>query len=260
MTNARLTHRTALWEAVDPATAPADGPVAFGGDLRPETLLGAYRHGLYPFPADAAEHRLFNELSYEPEVAEGRVKLLAGSPEPYALAWCSPDPRPLILLEQAHIQRSLRRQLRKTTWTTTVDACFERVTAGCREGRAQRWLTDELLAGLGRLHESGHAHSVEVWEEGELIGGTFGVRTGPVFSADSQFTRRSGAGKVAVTDLTRRFAEAGGAAIDVQHDGQHARLLGARPVPRTRYLELLHASHQEMALNTEEQPASRLAD
>ncbi|MCP3817857.1 leucyl/phenylalanyl-tRNA--protein transferase [Streptomyces sp. A3M-1-3] len=256
-----LTRPKSAWESFDPAAAPTDGPVAFGDDLRPQSLLGAYRQGLYPFPAATVEHQLLNEMSYESEVAAGRVKILPGSREPYSVAWCSPDPRPLILVDQARVQRSLRQQLRsRTDWTTTVDVCFERVAAQCRAGRTERWLTDELLASLCRLHELGYAHSVEVWDGGELVGGTFGVRIGTVFSADSQFTLRSGAGKVAVADLTRRFAEAGGAAIDVQHDGDHVRLLGARPVPRSHYLDLLGTPLGGSPLPTGPLPARRLAD
>ncbi|MFF3755432.1 leucyl/phenylalanyl-tRNA--protein transferase [Streptomyces sp. NPDC002018] len=248
------------WESFDLTTAPAEGPVAFGDDLRPQSLLGAYRQGLYPFPAATAEHRLLNEMMYESEVAAGRVKVLADSAEPYSVAWCSPDPRPLILVDQARVQRSLRRQLRGTDWTTTVDVCFERVAVQCRAGRDERWLTDELLASLCRLNACGYAHSVEVWDGGELIGGTFGVRVGAVFSADSQFTLRSGAGKTAVTDLTRRFAEAGGVAVDVQHDGEHVRLLGARPVPRSRYIELLRTPAGGSPLPSGRLSARRLAD
>ncbi|MFC7898305.1 leucyl/phenylalanyl-tRNA--protein transferase [Streptomyces sp. NPDC057381] len=235
--------------------------MAFGDDLRPQNLLGAYRRGLYPFPTESAEQRFVNEMLYEPEVAAGRIMVLPGSGEPYSVAWCSPDPRPLILVERARVQRSLRRRLRTASrWTTTADACFEQVVARCREGRSERWLTDELVAGLCRLHRLGYAHSVEVWEDDALIGGTFGVRVGAVFSADSQFTLRSGAGKAAVTDLVRRFAEAGGAAVDVQQDGEHVRLLGARPVPRTRYVELLRAPYRGAALSTARLPVGRLAD
>jgi leucyl/phenylalanyl-tRNA--protein transferase len=113
------------------------------------------------------------------------------------------------------------------------------VVENCRIGREPRWLTDRLVTSLHKLHEAGHAHSVEVWEDGELIGGTFGVRVGGVFSADSQFTLRSGAAKVAVACLVRRVAESGGVAVDVQHDGDHAKLIGAVPVPREEYLSML---------------------
>ncbi|MGH3310589.1 MAG: leucyl/phenylalanyl-tRNA--protein transferase [Streptomyces sp.] len=261
MTNPALTRPGSPWESLDLAAAPADGPVAFGDDLSPQNLLDAYRQGLYPFPADTVEHQLLNEMTYGSQVEAGHVKLLAGSAEPYAVAWCSPDPRPLILVEGARIQRSLRQQLRnRTNWTTTVDTCFERVVRQCRADRPQRWLTDELLASLCRLHERGHAHSVEVWDGDELIGGTFGIRTGTVFSADSQFTLRSGAAKVAVADLTRRFAGVGGVAIDVQHDGDHARLLGARPVPRARYVTMLRVSAEGPSIPTGPLPARRLAE
>ncbi|GAA2485707.1 leucyl/phenylalanyl-tRNA--protein transferase [Streptomyces thermolineatus] len=258
---ASLPRPKSAWESLDLTTAPAEGPVAFGDDLRPQSLLSAYRQGLYPFPADTVEQRFLNEIGHEPDVATGRVKLLAGSKEPYSVAWCSPDPRPLILVDRARVQRSLRRRLRsQVDWTTTVDVCFERVVSLCREGRSERWLTDELIAGLCSLHTCGFAHSVEVWDDGRLVGGTFGVRVGAVFSADSQFTLSSGAGKVAVAELTRRFAEAGGVAVDVQHDGDHARLLGARPVPRAEYLELLRSPRGSSPLRTGPRPARRLAD
>lgn len=248
------------WERLDLTAAPADGPVAFGDDLSPCSLLDAYRQGLYPFPSTTVEHQLINELTYEPDVAAGRVALQTSSREPYGVAWCSPDPRPVIPIAQVPMQRSLRRQLRGVDWTTTVDVCFEQVVAQCREGRSERWLTDELLASLTRLHECGYAHSVEVWDEGELIGGVFGMRIGAVFSADSQFTLRSGAGKVAVAELTRRFGEVGGLAVDVQRDSNHTRLLGARPIPRAQYLELLRTPHRPAPLRTGRRPVRLLTD
>jgi leucyl/phenylalanyl-tRNA---protein transferase len=222
------------WDDLDLDDAPADGPVAFRDDLSAPALLDAYRHGLYPFPADTEEQKILSELSY------GGVVPVLGAGDPYGVAWCSPDPRPVIFVQQVRIQRSLRQQLRnKVDWTTTLNVCFDRVVERCRAGREPRWLTDRLVAGLRGLHEAGHAHSVEVWDDDELIGGTFGVRVGGVFSADSQFTLRSGAAKVAVACLARRVADAGGVAVDVQHDGDHAKLLGAVPVPRAQYLDLL---------------------
>ncbi|XVV05155.1 leucyl/phenylalanyl-tRNA--protein transferase [Actinosynnema sp. CA-248983] len=220
------------WDFLDLADAPAEGPVAFRDDLSPQTLLAAYRHGLYPFPADTEEQKIVNEFAY------GEVPALGE--DPYAVAWCSPDPRPVIFADRLRVQRSLRQQLRnKVEWTTTVNTCFEQVVQHCRAGREPRWLTDRLVRGLVALHGAGHAHSVEVWEGDELVGGTFGVRIGGVFSADSQFTKRSGAAKVAVACLVRRVAESGGVAVDVQHDGDHAKLIGAVPVPRAEYLALL---------------------
>jgi len=242
------------WHFLDLADAPADGPVAFRDDLSPEVLLDAYRHGLYPFPADTEEQKILSELSYE-----GLVPALGD--DPYGVAWCSPDPRPVIHVRQARVQRSLRQQLRKVDWTTTVNTCFDRVVEHCRTGRSPQWLTDPLVAGLAELHARGHAHSVEVWDGDELIGGTFGVRIGGVFSADSQFMLRSGAAKVAVACLVRRVADSGGVAVDVQHAGDHAKLIGAVPVPRAEYLALL-AKHGDQggALDSDPLPASRLAE
>lgn len=245
------------WESLDLQDAPADGPVAFRDDLSPEVLLGAYRRGLYPFPADTEEQKILSELSYE-----GLVPVLDGGDDPYGVAWCSPDPRPVIFVNQVRIQRSLRQQLRnKVDWTTTLNACFDRVVEHCRVGRSPVWLTDRLVEGLQALHEAGHAHSVEVWDGDQLIGGTFGVRIGGVFSADSQFTLRSGAAKVAVACLVRRVADAGGVAVDVQHDGDHAKLIGAVPVPRASYLALLAAQAGGGGeLVAETLPARRLAE
>lgn len=249
-----------IWASVELANAPANGPVAFHDDLSPRGLLDAYRHGLYPLPADADEQRLVYEITCEAEIRAGRIRVLGGPGDPYAVAWFSPDPRPVVFVDRARVQRSLRQQLRKVAWTTTLDACFDRVVHHCRVGREPRWLTDRLVAGLCRLHESGHAHSVEVWDGDELIGGTFGVQVGGIFSADSQFTLRSGAAKVAVAELVRRVAESGGVAVDVQHDGDHARLLGAVPISRADYLALLRAhSANNGALPANRLPAKRLA-
>ncbi|WP_240669991.1 leucyl/phenylalanyl-tRNA--protein transferase [Actinoplanes solisilvae] len=248
------------WQDLDLATAPADGPVAFGDDLGPRNLLDAYRCGLYPFPAATIEHRLLNELSYADDVSAGRIPVQAGSRDPYGVAWCSPDPRPVIATGRAHVPRSFRRQLRRSGWTTTVDFCFQQVVDRCREGRAEHWLTDELMASLTRLHVCGYAQSVEVWDGEDLIGGVFGMRIGAVFSADSQFTLSSGAGRVAVVELSRRFAEAGGVAVDVQRDSDHVRLLGAEPVARRRYLALLRTPHPPAPLPTGRRAVELLAD
>ncbi|MFE6156933.1 leucyl/phenylalanyl-tRNA--protein transferase [Streptomyces sp. NPDC057889] len=200
-------------------------------------------------------------MTYADAIAGGSVALLPHSSNPFAVAWCSPDPRPVIFARQARLQRSLRRQLRREkSWVTTVDACFDRVVDRCRAGRTEQWLTDTLAASLSRLHQCGLAHSVEVWDGTELIGGTFGLQLGAVFSADSQFTERSGAGKVAVVALSDRFARAGGVAIDVQHDSAHVQLLGAQPISRAQYLSLLRSPIRTSPLDCRPEPVQRLAD
>ncbi|MFJ8041721.1 leucyl/phenylalanyl-tRNA--protein transferase [Kitasatospora sp. NPDC096147] len=216
------------WEELELTGAPADGPVAFGGGLDPATLLGAYRAGLFPFPAADPAAAAFNEVRWE----DGGAALV-GAEDPYALAWWSPDPRPVLAAGR------LRPRLR-AGWELTVDRAFERVLEECRTGREPAWLTDELAASLIALHGAGRAVSAEVWAaDGELVGGVYGVRVGPVLSLDSMFHRSPGAGRAAVAGLGARFAAAGGRVLDAQWDTPHVRLLGAEPVPRGAYLAWL---------------------
>ncbi|WP_406088254.1 leucyl/phenylalanyl-tRNA--protein transferase [Kitasatospora purpeofusca] len=252
-----------LFAAVDVARAPADGPAAFGGDLAPDTLLAAYRHGLFPLPAADAFASAFNEARHEEEVAAGRIALLPGPghADPYALAWWSPDPRPVLAPDGVRLGRKLSRLLRnRLDWSTTADAAFEQVLAACAEGREPPWLTRDLREALTALHRLGAAHSVEVWEEGELIGGVFGIAAGAVLSLDSMFHRRPDAARVAVADLAARFAATGGRLLDTQWDSPHVRSLGAAPLPRAHYLAALAAGPEpEAPLDTSRLPAVRLA-
>jgi leucyl/phenylalanyl-tRNA--protein transferase len=246
--------------------AAPDGPVAFGADLSPAGLLAAYRAGVYPFPASDEYTRALNEVVYADQVQEGRIPLVGEeSADPYAVSWWSPDPRPVLPVAATHLSRSLARRLRnRLPWSTSLDRRFEQVVRECRAGRVPLWLTDELIASLVRLHDLGHAHSVEVWEDGEdgdLIGGVFGLQVGSVFSMDSMFFHRPGASKVAVTDLAARFARAGGVLLDAQRDSPHVRELGCVLIPREQYVRhLRHTTHDTLPLPTATLPAHRLAE
>ncbi|MFC5662278.1 leucyl/phenylalanyl-tRNA--protein transferase [Kitasatospora misakiensis] len=270
-----------VFAAVDVARAPADGPAAFGGDLAPGTLLAAYRHGLFPLPAADDYASAFNEARHEEAVLAGRITLLPGSgsgsgsgsgtgtgtddADPYALAWWSPDPRPVLAADGVRLGRKLSRMLRnRLEWWTTADTAFEEVLAACAEGRQPPWLTADLREALVGLHRLGAAHSAEVWEGGELVGGVFGVAAGPVLSLDSMFHRRPDAARVAVADLAARFDAAGGRLLDAQWDSPHVRSLGATPQPRARYLAALTdgaggAAEPVRPLDTARLPAARLA-
>ncbi|MFE2111618.1 leucyl/phenylalanyl-tRNA--protein transferase [Kitasatospora sp. NPDC059463] len=253
-----------LFAALDVARAPADGPAAFGADLAPGTLLAAYRHGLFPLPAADAYASAFNEARAGAAVAAGEVALLPGpdhGTDPYALAWWSPDPRPLLAADGVRLGRKLSRLLRnRLDWWTTADQAFEEVLAACAEGREPPWLTPELQTALTGLHRLGAAHSAEVWEDGELVGGVFGIASGPVLSLDSMFHRRPDAARVAVADLADRFAAAGGRLLDAQWDSPHVRSLGAAPQPRSRYLAALAEDAALVRpLDTTRLPAARLA-
>ncbi|HEV3402508.1 MAG TPA: leucyl/phenylalanyl-tRNA--protein transferase [Acidimicrobiales bacterium] len=221
------------WRIPDPDDEESD-LVGFGADLTPETLIDAYRRGVFPWP-----HQ--------------RV----------ALPWFSPDPRALIPAAGAHVSRSLRRRLRHAGWETTVDVDFAAVIAGCasRPRREGTWITREMAAAYRRLHDLGWAHSVEVWDGDELVGGIYGVRVGACFTGESMFHRRTDASKAALVDLVARWTEAGGAFVDVQLPTEHLATMGAVEVPRSRFLVLLaEARDRVVSMRVDRLPARRLAE
>ncbi|MER7845076.1 leucyl/phenylalanyl-tRNA--protein transferase [Kitasatospora sp. NPDC096077] len=248
-----------VFDALDLRRADGAGPVAFGGVLGPEELLAAYRRGLFPLPAADEYAGAYNEALYGESVDAGEVALLPGAAAPYVLAWWSPDPRPVLRPDAVRLPRRLARRLRGAVeWWTTADRAFDEVLTGCAEGRQPVWLTAELRQALVGLKVRGAAHSVEVWEGGELIGGVFGVAVGPVLSLDSMFHRRPDAARVAVADLGARFAAVGGRLLDAQWDGPYVRSLGAVPMERSRYLAELAAAAPTGAWDGARLPVARL--
>ncbi|WP_369182716.1 leucyl/phenylalanyl-tRNA--protein transferase [Streptomyces sp. Y1] len=251
-----------VFDRLDLPHAPGDGPVAFGGVLGPAELLAAYRCGLFPLPAADEFVAAYAEARYGDAVDAGEIALLPGASaadDPYGLAWWSPDPRPVIPVDGVRLPSRLARRLRNgVSWWTSADRAFGQVLAACAEGRQPAWLTAELRGVLEQLNAVGAAHSAEVWEGEELVGGVFGVVAGPVLSLDSMFRRRPDAARVAVADLAARFGTAGGRLLDAQWDGPHVRSLGAVPAPRARYLAELAAEADLTPLDPEPLPAARL--
>lgn len=228
------------WESFDIAPGARDGPVAFCADLSPASVLGAYRRGIIPFPAPGEHFRTINEFRYEDQVAEGTIGLVGSEAgrgggwgdDPYWVAWWSPDPRPVISPGHVHLGRNIRKQLRRGHEYTTANTVFGQVAEECRAGREPRWLTDPLLRTLIELHQEGWAHSIEVWLDGDLIGGAMGIGIGRTISGDSLFSRRPGAAGIAVADMAARLGVAGGLLVDAQWDSPFLRSLGATPMPR----------------------------
>ncbi len=220
------------WEFPDPLAADPSGVVAFGADLAPETLVHAYRSGIFPWPHPGAP-----------------------------LPWFSPDPRGVLFLDRLHVARSLRQRIRRCGWTTTVDRAFDAVVAGCAARRDERtWIDRGMRRAYGRLHRLGWAHSVEVWDGDELVGGLYGVRVGACFTGESMFHLRTDASKVAFVDLVDRWGEAGGHLVDVQIATDHLVSLGAVEVPRRHYLERLAVARDRLAcIPVDDRPVSRLA-
>ncbi len=191
-----------------PWTGHDDDIVAVGATLRPDLVLDAYAHGVFPF--------------YD-----------ADSP---VLWWC-PDPRAILPLGGLHVPRRLDRTLRSHAWDIRVDTAFEAVMRACDERRPDgTWIHADMIRAYTALHERGHAHSLEVWEEDVLVGGVYGVRVGGLFAAESMFHRRRDASKVALVALVRRLRARGFALLDVQFRTPHLERFGCLEIPRELYL------------------------
>lgn len=188
-----------------------DGLLAAGGDLSPPRLLNAYTHGIFPWYSD-------------------------GQP----ILWWSPDPRMVFRTERVHLSRRFRRTLRALPWVATADTAFDAVVAACasapRPGQRGTWITPAMRAAYGELHRLGHAHSIEVRDDGRLVGGLYGVAVGRMFFAESMFSARSGGSKVALAALASRLASWGYPLFDAQVENPHLRSLGAEAWPRDRFL------------------------
>jgi leucyl/phenylalanyl-tRNA--protein transferase len=196
--------------------ASPEGLLAVGGDLQPERLLEAYRHGIFPWYS-------------------GDQPIL----------WWSPNPRTVLFPEKLHISRSLKRSLRPGIFSVTLDRCFRAVMTACAEPRPQypdggTWITAEMLAAYTRFHELGYAHSVETWKEGQLVGGLYGVALGGAFFAESMFTRVPDTSKVGLVSLVRHAW--GFRIVDCQQSSPHIKMLGAEDIPRRDFLDHLAAA------------------
>jgi leucyl/phenylalanyl-tRNA--protein transferase len=198
--------------------ASPEGLLAVGGDLRPERLLEAYRHGIFPWYND-------------------------GQP----ILWWSPDPRAVLFPTRLHVSRSLQRSIRRGLFTVTLDTSFREVITRCAEPRPQHpdggtWITQSMIAAYARLHELGYAHSVETWREGQLVGGLYGVALGGAFFGESMFARAPDASKVALVSLVRQLKVWGFQIFDCQQPSPHAMAFGAEAIPRREFLEHLTAA------------------
>ncbi len=195
-----------------------NGLLALGGDLSPERLILAYSQGIFPW---------FGE--YDP------------------ILWWSPDPRLVLFPHKVHISRSMRQTLRRGIFQVTYDRNFREVITACRELRRQQgtWITREMIEAYCRLHESGLAHSVEVWRDGELAGGLYGVSLGACFFGESMFTRVDDASKVALVTLAGALQVRNFRFLDCQVDSAHLQRLGAELVPRKVFLEIMATALQQ---------------
>ena len=201
----------------DPLTANADGLVAVGGDLHPDSLLLAYRQGIFPWPVD-------------------------GLP----LLWFCPAERAILEFAELHVPRSLARARKRATLRFTIDAAFPAVIRACAEaprpGQDGTWITLQIVAAYTLLHRMGIAHSVEAWNGQQLVGGIYGVAIDGAFAAESMFYREPNASKLALLHLVEHLRSRGLDWIDTQMLTPHVERLGAKTISRGAFLEKLQCT------------------
>jgi len=198
---------------LETAMREPNGLLAAGGDLSPQRLLAAYRHGCFPWYQE-------------------------GQP----LLWWSPDPRTVLYPEELHVSRSLAKKLRQGVFDVTFDRAFRDVIEGCaapRDYADGTWITTPMQNAYIKLHQIGVAHSVEVWQDGQLVGGLYGLAMGRLFFGESMFSRTTDASKVGFVTLVERLRDWDFRLIDCQMPTQHLASFGARTIPRRIFAEAL---------------------
>lgn len=199
----------------DPSTALTNpnGLLAAGGDLTPARLLQAYRQGIFPWFSDDQP-----------------------------ILWWSPDPRMVLFPRELHISHSLAKTLRSGRFTFSSDMVFAEVLAGCAGPRRDSdgtWLDANMREAYTELHRLGHAHSIETWQDGELVGGLYGVALEGIFFGESMFSHVADASKSALATMVQALIPAGFRLIDCQVANPHLATLGARQIPRREFMQYL---------------------
>ncbi len=198
---------------VEQAEQEPDGLLAAGGDLSVPRLLSAYRSGIFPW---------YNEDQ--------------------PILWWSPDPRTILYPEQLRISRSLRKSIRNCGFSLSINQAFPEVVTSCADPRPKQpdtWISRDMQQAYLELHRQGHAHSIEVWHQSELVGGLYGVSIGRVFFGESMFSRRDDASKIALVFLREKLISWGYQLIDCQVYSEHIISLGAEEIPRSTFCDLL---------------------
>ena len=216
MTVFRLDHRLAF---PPPHLAEDNGLLAVGGDLSAERLRMAYSQGIFPW----YDHDL-------------------------PIMWHSPDPRMVLLASELYINRSLRKAMRRKPYRITLDGAFAQVIEACAEiprpGQDGTWITDDMKAAYADLHQQGHAHSVEAWQDDKLVGGVYGVSLGAAFFGESMFALATDASKIAFVSLVEQLQRWGIELVDCQVHTDHLESFGAELWPRAKFLEELKLALQ----------------
>jgi leucyl/phenylalanyl-tRNA---protein transferase len=200
--------------------ASPDGIIAIGGTPDPETLKEAYSRGIFPWPHEG-----------------------------WPLLWFCPDPRFVLVPTEAHISRSLRKEMRRGAWEVRADTAFAGVMRRCgekpRPGQDGTWITGDMIKGYTALHEEGLAHSIEAWKDGRLAGGLYGVSFGGIFFGESMYADEPDASKIAFATLLANLIRWGFTLVDCQSYTEHLARFGAVEWPRARFLKVLKKALRE---------------
>ena len=207
--------------AVEEALESPNGLLAWGGDLHPERLLQAYRSGIFPWYSE-------------------------GQP----ILWWSPVPRCVLFPENVYLSKRTRRRYNSGVFKLSIDSAFEQVIEACAQPRVYEkstWITQDMNEAYTRLHLAGHAHSLEVWMDGQLAGGIYGLSLGGVFFGESMFSHQTDASKIALVALCRKLAASGSRMLDCQVGNPHLYSMGAVDISREEFQSLLNAGINEAA-------------
>jgi len=199
---------------VSHALTEPDGLLAIGGELNPDRLLDAYRKGIFPWYSE-------------------------GQP----IMWWAPDPRCVLFPDEFRISRSLKKSLRNDDYIVSFNKAFSEVVKSCAKPRLKSpgtWITQAIIKNYQLLHESGYAHSVECWYQGELVGGLYGIAIGQIFFGESMFSRMTDTSKICFAHLVHLLKTRGYTLVDCQVYSEHLEHLGARVIPRDEFSSILN--------------------
>lgn len=197
-----------------PRSETLEGVIAAGGHMTPELLIHAYNHGVFPWPHEG-----------------------------YPLLWFCPDERGIIDFSELHLQKSFQKWLRKhrSEFTITMNKNFLAVLQQCRavprRGQAGSWINDEIEKNYLLLHQAGHAYSLEVWREDQLVGGIYGVQSEKYYSCESMFHRETNTSKLALFELIKHLQQSGQTWIDVQMVTEVCERFGGSYIPKNEFLK-----------------------
>ena len=213
-----------LLDFPDPEQVDSDGIIAVGGDMTPERLLVAYKNGIFPW------------YNFESE----------------PILWWSPDPRMVLFPDELKVSKSMRPLFNQKKFTVTYNQEFEKVMRHCmntaRDGQDGSWINEEMIAAYSTLNRWGFAHSVEVWQDGDMVGGLYGISWGRVFFGESMFAHVPNASKFGFISFVQIIKSLGIQLIDCQQETPHLTSLGGRTIPRSAFLKTLRANEHEAHL------------